>query len=380
MRLFWCLTEWSETMMRRLLFAFLSAFPVLLVIGPVASAQAGTIAPCGRTDRTVTATQCDLKGPVRTAETWLSLPSSSPPNVTSSNTFLTFDADGHLTARRTRTNTGIRSDATFTTSSDGRALTIDVHWSSSDNSGGHPITIITFDTQGHEIKSEIAVDDGNFSTTEHVYDNAGRLVSETSCHEACNGSFNRIEYKYDTEGRLIKQTYRARPDSAPSWSVAYEYPAANVVRELYFGGDFIPRDPDMPDSVPTRITETTNDADGRPIKIATTMPGALKGGWGCADCAMAGRITIRYDKQGRVLNQTEYSSTGALHSEDVYVYDPNGNMLSATRKMRNVENGVKYSTDFDERGNWIRKETYRENADGSRTIWSIENRTVTYFQ
>ena len=77
-------------------------------------------------------------------------------------------------------------------------------------------------------------------------------VTGASCHEACNGSFGRTEYKYDSKGRLVKEAYREQPHSATSWSVAYEYPVTNVVRELYFGGDFIPRDPDMPDSVPTK--------------------------------------------------------------------------------------------------------------------------------
>ncbi|HET9402606.1 MAG TPA: hypothetical protein VFO34_16795 [Candidatus Acidoferrales bacterium] len=308
------------------------------------------------------------------------MPSSSPPNVTSSYTLLAFDADGHLTARRTRTNTGIQSDVSFTAGADGRTLTIDVNWSGSADSGGHPVTTITFDAEGHEVKSEIEVDDKTFSTTERAYDSAGRLVSETTCPGACNGSSSRTEFKYDQVGRLINEAYRAHPDSAPSWRVAYEYPAANVVRERYFGGDFIPRDSAMPESVPTRITETTNDADGRPVEIVTTMPGAQKGGWGCSECAMPGRIAIRYDKQGRVQDRTEYSPSGEPEAEDIYVYDAAGNTLSATHNIGRVQNAIKYSYDFDERGNWIRKETYRDNADGSRTIWSIEKRTVTYYQ
>lgn len=367
-------------MKRRLLFLFLSAFAALLVTEPATLAQAGTIAPCERADHSIALAQCDLKGPVRTAETWLSLPAASAPNVTSSYTFLAFGTDGRLTARRISTNTGNRSDATFTASADGRTLTIDVHWSGPDDSGGHPVTIITFDEEGHEVKSEIRVNHETFSTTEHAYDGAGRLVFETSCPKDCNRLSSRTDYKYDSGGRLINEAYRANPESAPSWRVEYEFPAARVVRELYFGGDFIPREPSVPDSVPTRITETTNDADGRPIEIVTTMPGAQKGGWGCGDCTMPGRVTIQYDSQGRVLDRSGYSPSGELENEDVYVYDANGNTLSATHKMQNAENAVKYTYEYDERGNWFRKEAYRDNPDGSRTVWSVEKRIVTYYQ
>ncbi|HTU34132.1 MAG TPA: hypothetical protein VMF66_10060 [Candidatus Acidoferrum sp.] len=358
-------------MKRRLLYPFLATLAVLLAIGPIALAHGGTIAPCERSDHAVTEAQCDLKGPVRTAETWLVLPNRSSPNVTSSYTFLAFDANGRLTARRIKTDTGLRSSTIFNFSSDGRTLTISDDWSRPPDSDEHrPTTVITFDAGGHEIRSELTSDGGNVYTTEDVYDNSGRLLWETSYSDARYRESNRIYYKYDSQGKLIEEAAR-------SWRVDYEYPAAKVVRRLYFGGDFIPRNPEAPDSVPTTVVETTNDGHGRPVKIVTTMPGA--GNFAC-DCTMPGTITIRYDTQGRVLDRTERSPAGSLKTQDLYVYDANGNILSAASRMQNGENVSKCSYIYDQRGNWIWKETYSDNPNGVRTIWTVESRNVTYYQ
>jgi YD repeat-containing protein len=356
-------------MKRCLLFPLFAAFAAVVATGPDALSWGGTIAPCERSDHAITEAECDLKGPVRTAATWVTLPGTFAPNVTSSYTFLAFDTDGHLTLRRTRTNTGIRTDTAFNFSADGRTLTI------YDPDERHPVTVITFDVDGHEIKSEFREGDRSFHTTEDEYDSAGRLRWETSYSDPRYRSSNRVEYTYDTQGRLIEEAAR-------SWRVEYEYPAVNVVRELYFEegpNPFIPRDLDAPDSVPTKITETTNDADDRPVKIVTTMPGADINGWGC-DCRMPGVVTFRYDEQGHVLDRTERSPDGALESEDVYVYDANGNVLSGTGKMRNGENTEKYRYVYDAHGNWILKEAYSENPDGTRAISSFEIRIVTYYQ
>jgi YD repeat-containing protein len=203
-------------MKRCLLFPLFAAFAAVVATGPDALSWGGTIAPCERSDHAITEAECDLKGPVRTAATWVTLPGTFAPNVTSSYTFLAFDTDGHLTLRRTRTNTGIRTDTAFNFSADGRTLTI------YDPDERHPVTVITFDVDGHEIKSEFREGDRSFHTTEDEYDSAGRLRWETSYSDPRYRSSNRVEYTYDTQGRLIEEAAR-------SWRVEFSTGDSTVV-------------------------------------------------------------------------------------------------------------------------------------------------------
>ncbi|OWK44014.1 hypothetical protein FRUB_03613 [Fimbriiglobus ruber] len=235
----------------------------------------------------VTLTTFDADGNVLTSTTE-SAAGAVAASVTSS-----YDADGRLT------QTVDGAGHTTTTQYDGRGNAT----ATVDGTGATAgVTVSEYDADNRVT----AVVDANGNTTLTAYDGEGRATAVTAGAGTAAAAVTR--YTYDADGRTLSET---DPDNN---TTTYSYDEdGRLTLQVDAVGD---------------STVTDYDGDGRPT--AQTDPD--------------GRTTqSAYDAEGHATSVTWEDASGAVTDTRSYVYDPDGNLLSAINSAGTVT--MEYDTD-----------------------------------
>lgn len=345
-------------MKRLLLLAIFLTACILLTVQPLTFALVATLPPCNDEHQS-TLSECDLRGPVHTLET--SEYSSAQEPVY--HDFMTFSVDGKLTEMRYERESTTR-DTVFTLDDDG--LTVRKHRLESDGKQKYDeLEIMSFDRAGHETELQERGSDGALWTRiEQAYDRLGYLLSTTSYSTLNDGSYSRTDYKYDAKGRLSEELTTLEPGNHTNGPIFYDYPSPNVEIERDMTSSY-PRDSAEGSDVPTWNIVTTRDDAARPVQIVTTSPGGT-GQW-CEDCPQIGRVTMRYDRQGHLLDRIQYSAQAKIDHEDTYRYDERGQLLEKTVTLGNGQIRSHETKIYDVNGNLVSKTEADQVRDGMMT-------------
>ncbi len=205
------------------------------------------------------------------------------------------------------------------------------------------------------------------------FDSDGHGVSLLHC--STDGKYcSRTESEYDDQGRLKLTREIELPSGRVANRTVYEYPAENRKRTLDF--DSNSRNPDVPVSVPTWLTETTYDSAGRVIEEITSAPGEVWDG-GCIERICPGRVAMTYDEQGHIVDETD----GARGTHTLRTYDHVGNLISETViRTGGSEMRSEFTYEYDQFGNWTSKTSYNLYSSGQREKpWRIDYQKIAYY-
>ena len=92
--------------------------------------------------------------------------------------------------------------------------------------------------------------------------------------------------------------------------------------------------------------------------------------------------TYKYDEKGNIIEFTYYYSNGELAWRQNYKYDVKGNLIEENRYnyFGTREERYNYEYEFDKKGNWINKTVYRQDLeDTKKEIYKKINREIKYY-
>jgi hypothetical protein len=360
-------------------FSLLSGF-VFVIASFLTAAQPAFSqeAPCNQP--LATTSDCDLKGPVHMAESWSSISEDRSPalrKLPSRHTFLTFSAEGKIIENRIESKGALESRTRYTVTDGGQTVIVESDGGTSHGQGMNQAEqVLSYDEQEHLILRQTRSNKGILQDTErNTFDDAGHKLSQ-DYYSADGRLSEHIEYSYDDQGRLVRECH-------PSMGYfEYQYPASNQERKLYISSDGA-CDRQMSAAVPRWVIDTAYDNSGRALIEVSSGAGA-KGYeswlWPYRS-PEAGRVVKSFDKQGRLLDQTDYATNGDIEFTESDRYDGAGNMISETVNGAGLAEArrFQYSYEFDDYGNWVQKITYALGPDGSRKVLEVDYRKIAYY-
>jgi hypothetical protein len=222
------------------------------------------------------------------------------------------------------------------------------YWSDPKLRQNFSITLLYYAASGN--LEEIKEFDRDSSIDKHwvyIYDKKGRIIKETGCQPLMHGQkpIRIIDYKYNGSGRLIEKHYHSGdPIGGPSLQKEkfehcyYEYDNNGFLVKYTVkrkGYDF--------DLIKDGTLEFTNDTSGKPIVYYEIGKGKVR----------------------KKTDELSYYETGLLRETRLYrdsaVYHH------------------KYEYEYDNHGNWTRREEYEVKGNGKNDLKRATIRTIMYY-
>ncbi len=181
--------------------------------------------------------------------------------------------------------------------------------------------------------------------------------------------------KYDEKGNLAAEVFYQNDRVS---SVHFYTPVSREIREEVAYDRNPPPDrppsPSQPNTVEERMAfKHTYKYDNNGNQIEETIT--------TAEGSTTGREEWKYDTKGKLIEFSRYNEIGAKIQIGVNVHDAKG-LLSA-RTYYDAENKIEakltYTYEFDGQGNWIKRITSRELANGKTEPEEVAYRTITYY-
>ena len=196
----------------------------------------------------------------------------------------------------------------------------------------------TYDLQGREIKKEYYSATGVLTNTGIThYDDQARTASLTQYNP--NGSVNHIrELVLDEKSRVVRETIRYPNGSGLQQSSAYD---AN--------GSLIEEVSEKLDGSDRYRSLWTYDDHGNVDSLITHRPNG--------SVVTIFKMKSSYDADGKVVETINFKPGGSVRNKETFTYE------------------------FDDYGNWIRKDIRREvfNGDESKVEREVNYRRISYF-
>jgi hypothetical protein len=208
--------------------------------------------------------------------------------------------------------------------------------------GGRPVEKITYSAQNHPIDK-----------IEYLYDRKGNIMAENLY---LNKEYVQLRnlYEYDADNRKISET-KTEPNGKMLSKTVYEYDGDKLVNQVNYD------DKNEVDNYEKFVYDSKGNLTVH--TFYSKLDGEI-------------RDEYTYDKNN---NKTEWNFTrgGKTEMRVLYTYDKHNNMNSY--KVSYAENGEgeakTYKTEYDKKGNWIKKTTLINNTPAF-----ILERKITYYE
>lgn len=174
------------------------------------------------------------------------------------------------------------------------------------------------------------------SGEEKTYDEKGNLLSENRFGRE-RAFLSKVNYQYLPDGGATATMFTEDNQVYLTMTIAYDGAAKTRTQENKNGqGQVITRVVTQYDDHWRGLTETTFSAEGKSLQ----------------------KIVNTYDGAGNRVKSETLEADGSLETEQIFTYDPQGNAITAkTLDVHTGEYENQFSYQWDDKGNWVQKQT-----------------------
>jgi hypothetical protein len=190
------------------------------------------------------------------------------------------------------------------------------------------------------------------SGEEKAYNEAGNLLNENRYGRE-RAFLSKVQYQYPAEGGISATMYTEDNQVYLTMTIGYDAAAKTRTQENKNGqGQVITRVITQHDDQWRGLTETTTSAEGKMLQ----------------------KIVNTYDAKGNRVKSETLEADGSLETEQIFTYDDQGNAITAkTLDVHTGEYENQFTYQWDDKGNWIQKQTLLN----GQVVEQIE-RKITY--
>ncbi len=200
---------------------------------------------------------------------------------------------------------------------------------------------------------------GFWDNCKYLFDSKGNKIEEYSYN--LNGSlYDKTTFQYNTNGNIIKANIY-NSDTILYRKTIYKYDANGKLIEELCGTSF-------------------GTLEGKVNYKYDYRGSMIEFNFKSLDGRLKSKATYKYNANGDVIKFCIFNSDGS-NSKTSYKYDANGNKIEENctsdgrKKIDKYKYREIYKYEYDKKGNWIRKITYRNNV-----LEKITERTIEYFE
>ncbi|MGA9994631.1 MAG: hypothetical protein WBP93_04405 [Pyrinomonadaceae bacterium] len=191
---------------------------------------------------------------------------------------------------------------------------------------------------------------------------------------------------YDINGNLTKRDsydYMGNPFQ----SSVYSYIDGDRVVSTH--NTHIQHDYDPPPSVsatprPNQVSSTSNPQYTGKLKYKYDDKGnRTEIAWYRNDGSLAVRDVSVFNPKGNRVEMTSYEANGSMRRKATYIYDAQGNITETLyHSSRPLDERYSYTYEFDAKGNWIKRKTFKWVTKNGRSYfepYEVTYRTIAYY-